>query len=73
MWHLVGIAARMSFELGLHREPLYQVREGQDQHRVDTESFVRSEIRRRCFYCVLAIDRFVCPAHFHKHAAAIRF
>ena len=64
MWHLVGIASRMSFELGLHRESLYQTREGHDQHGVNTESFVQSEVRRRCFYCVLAIDRFAYPVHF---------
>jgi hypothetical protein len=59
MWHLIGIAARMCFELGLHREPLYQARGAPAQPGSNLDRFVRVEVRRRCFFCVLAMDRLV--------------
>lgn len=56
MWHLVGIAVRTAFELGLHHESSYLYkRDGQDA----MDSFRDQEIRRRCFWCVFALDRVV--------------
>ncbi|OJJ08559.1 hypothetical protein ASPVEDRAFT_34701 [Aspergillus versicolor CBS 583.65] len=55
MWHLVGVAARMCLELGLHREQVYQV----PKHRGDSSVVVAHEIRRRCFWSVIAMDRIV--------------
>ena len=55
MWHLVGIAVRMAYELGLHRESAYVVGgEGSQDH---TEGLKNQEIRRRCFWSVFALDR----------------
>ncbi|KAL4790120.1 fungal-specific transcription factor domain-containing protein [Aspergillus venezuelensis] len=53
MWHLVGVASRMCLELGLHREQEYRIGER------NQELFVMNEIRRRCFWCVIALDRIV--------------
>ncbi|KAL6240678.1 hypothetical protein RBB50_012388 [Rhinocladiella similis] len=56
LWHLVGIASRMCFELGLHRESVYYVSEpgasGTDEAAIED-----SEVKRRCFWCVVAMDR----------------
>lgn len=57
MWHLVGIAIRISFELGLHRESTYTLKQ---QHQDSTEyldALRDQEVRRRCFWCVFAMDR----------------
>ncbi|KAK9452662.1 fungal-specific transcription factor domain-containing protein [Dipodascopsis uninucleata] len=48
VWHLVGIAVRLCMELGLHRDS------GREQ-----VSFFETEMRRRCFWCVFALDRMV--------------
>ncbi|KAL4959696.1 transcription factor domain-containing protein [Aspergillus stella-maris] len=53
MWHLVGVASRMCLELGLHREQEYR-KDEQDQGLL-----VMNEIRRRSFWCVIAMDRIV--------------
>lgn len=42
----------MCFELGLHRE-------ARGAHSDNLDYLVRVEVRRRCFFCVLAIDRYV--------------
>ena len=55
LWHLIGMAARMCFELGLHRESVYTV-----QHTsMEKENELREicEVKRRCFWCVFAMDR----------------
>ncbi|KAJ5273287.1 hypothetical protein N7478_008412 [Penicillium angulare] len=52
LWHMVGVAARMCFEMGLHREQGYGYRENFD---VAQQSI--SAISRRCFWCLLAMDR----------------
>ncbi|KAL4901699.1 fungal-specific transcription factor domain-containing protein [Aspergillus multicolor] len=57
MWHLVGIAARMCLELGLHREQVYQVPNSTGN--VATSTVIQSEIRRWCFWSVIATDRVV--------------
>ncbi|KAJ6007384.1 hypothetical protein N7540_011360 [Penicillium herquei] len=54
LWHMVGVAARMSFEMGLHREKSYEYQENLD---VAQQSI--PIIRRRCFWCLLAMDRVV--------------
>ncbi|KIW28917.1 uncharacterized protein PV07_04770 [Cladophialophora immunda] len=56
LWHLVGTAARMCFELGLHRESVYYSPEPAATE-IDEAAFEDSEVRRRCFWCVLAMDR----------------
>ncbi|KAK9447749.1 fungal-specific transcription factor domain-containing protein [Limtongia smithiae] len=48
VWHLVGIAVRLCIELGLHREEVL-VKGG----------YFEIEMRRRCFWCVFALDRMV--------------
>ena len=58
MWHLVGIAVRMSLELGLHRESTYKPTARQKEP--DTNELklgIDCEIKRRCFWCVFAFDR----------------
>ena len=52
LWHMVGVGARMCFEMGLHREQAYEDRGNLD----DTQTMI-SIIRRRCFWCLLAMDR----------------
>lgn len=52
IWHLLGIGARICFELGLHVDP----------RRVDTSSPTRTitmeeEMKRRCFWCLYNLDR----------------
>ncbi|KIX04247.1 uncharacterized protein Z518_07801 [Rhinocladiella mackenziei CBS 650.93] len=56
LWHLVGIAARMCFELGLHRESVYYSPED-GASGIDESAFEDSEVKRRCFWCALAMDR----------------
>lgn len=58
MWHLVGIAVRMAYELGLHHESAYSIKNG-DSDTSSSSSFKEQEIRRRCFWSVLALDRVV--------------
>lgn len=68
LWHLVGVAARMCFELGLHRESLYQTRGDQE---VNPDRLVAAEVRRRCFFCVLAIDRYVSLQFIQRYLASL--
>lgn len=56
MWHIVGIAARMCLELGLHREQVYRIPQESSPHEVSTIQ-IKNEIQRRCFWCVVAMDR----------------
>lgn len=56
LWHLVGIAARMCFEIGLHRESVYYSAEDATSG-TDEGALERSEVKRRCFWCVVAMDR----------------
>lgn len=57
MWHLVGIAIRISFELGLHRESTYILKQSR-QDPENLEALREQETRRRCFWCVFAMDRY---------------
>lgn len=54
LWHMVGIASRMCFELGLHRNQTY--RTPTVPH--DSELLAESETRRRCFWSVVDMDRY---------------
>ncbi|KAH8807164.1 fungal-specific transcription factor domain-containing protein [Xylogone sp. PMI_703] len=59
MWHLVGIAVRIAYELGLHREAAYRIK---NEEAMDTETMEilrDQEIRRRCFWSILTMDRIV--------------
>jgi Fungal specific transcription factor domain/Fungal Zn(2)-Cys(6) binuclear cluster domain len=46
-WHLMGFASRVMVDLGLHNEPRAEFPVSKDE----------SEMRRRVFYCVYALDR----------------
>ena len=52
-WHLIGIAARIMVDLGLHIEPPPETK------------FTREalDMRRRLFYCVYALDRCISMAY----------
>ncbi|KAF8852695.1 hypothetical protein BDZ45DRAFT_599598 [Acephala macrosclerotiorum] len=59
MWHLVGIAVRICYELGLHRESTYRSKAQTDGHEEYLAEQREQETRRRCFWCVFAMDRIV--------------
>ncbi|KAB8223246.1 fungal-specific transcription factor domain-containing protein [Aspergillus novoparasiticus] len=59
LWHIVGVASRMCFELGLHREQTYRPTETTDTSDKISYATIQCEIRRRCFWCVVAMDRIV--------------
>lgn len=56
MWHLVGIAARMCFELGLHKECSYALK-GPGADEVTAKRYAFQESKRRSLWCVLSMDR----------------
>ncbi|KAJ5589832.1 hypothetical protein N7450_003804 [Penicillium hetheringtonii] len=56
LWHMVGIAARMCFEMGLHRNQTYHT---PTTSHSSPELLAESETRRRCFWSVLDMDRVV--------------
>ncbi|UKZ78513.1 hypothetical protein TrVFT333_006255 [Trichoderma virens FT-333] len=62
LWHIVGIAVRMCFELGLHREAMYRTadprRDAADVSFLSPK-YEESQVRRRCFWSVYALDRVV--------------
>jgi hypothetical protein len=56
MWLLVGIAARMCFEMGLHKESVYQLAGPGDDD--DTaKRYSLQESKRRSFWSVFCMDR----------------
>jgi len=57
MWHLVGIAVRIAFELGLHRESAYDCKSRPLVETDELDMLRRQEIRRRCFWSVFTLDR----------------
>lgn len=57
MWHLVGIAARICLELGLHRESAYPIVYSHDLDQSQLARYQQQETARRCFWCVIAMDR----------------
>ncbi|KAB8277113.1 hypothetical protein BDV30DRAFT_245486 [Aspergillus minisclerotigenes] len=58
LWHIVGVASRMCFELGLHREQTYRPTETTNTSDKTSYATIQCEIRRRCFWCVVAMDRY---------------
>lgn len=48
-WYLVGMAARVMVDLGLHQDPPAEVVTDED----------RLDLRRRVFYCIYSLDRLV--------------
>ncbi|KAJ4859683.1 fungal specific transcription factor domain-containing protein [Trichoderma breve] len=62
LWHIVGIAVRMCFELGLHREATYRTA-GSRRDATDVSflspKYEENEVRRRCFWSVYALDRVI--------------
>lgn len=48
-WYLVGMAAKVAIDLGLHQDPPTEVFTNHD----------RLDIRRRVFHCIYCLDRFV--------------
>lgn len=57
MWHLVGIAARICLELGLHRESAYPLKYSRDFDSDDLAKYQQQEVARKCFWCLIAMDR----------------
>lgn len=57
MWHLVGIAARICLELGLHRESAYPLKWSGDFDQAASERYHQQEVSRRAFWCLIAMDR----------------
>ncbi|KAG9256620.1 fungal-specific transcription factor domain-containing protein [Emericellopsis atlantica] len=53
VWHLIGVAARTCLELGLHRASAYVLREEQS----DGAAAEEMEVKRRCFWSLVALDR----------------
>ncbi|GIC92409.1 Zn(II)2Cys6 transcription factor [Aspergillus udagawae] len=56
LWHMVGFAARMCSEQGLHRNETYYKPSGLPDNE---DLLAASETRRRCFWCVVNMDRIV--------------
>lgn len=54
IWHLIGIAARMCVELGLHLDPTH--RSGASK---DAAISFEMEMQRRTFWCFYNLDRYV--------------
>jgi hypothetical protein len=48
-WYLVGMAAKVAVDLGLHQDPPTEVLTNHD----------RLDMRRRVFHCIYCLDRFV--------------
>lgn len=57
MWHLVGIAARICLELGLHRESAYPLKWSSCLDQATMERYHQQEVSRRSFWCLIAMDR----------------
>jgi hypothetical protein len=57
MWHLVGIAVRTTYELGLHRESAYQIKPETVLDDAYRKRLGDQEIWRRCFWSVFDLDR----------------
>lgn len=54
-WTLIGAAARALVDIGMHQDPSKNV----------TISRAKLEIRRRVYWCVYALDRYVCAQVFN--------
>lgn len=59
IWHLIGIGARLCFELGLHLEH-GQLNDGARQSTSEWKLVtLEEEMRKRCFWCLYNLDRYV--------------
>lgn len=58
IWHLVGIGARICFELGLHLEQKQMGRASHGPHQTKSVTLER-ELKKRCFWCLYNLDRVV--------------
>lgn len=56
MWLLVGIAARLCFEMGLHKDSAYPLSEYKDDDAAEKRYLIQ-ESKRRSFWSVLCMDR----------------
>ncbi|KAK1676334.1 fungal-specific transcription factor domain-containing protein [Colletotrichum godetiae] len=58
VWHLIGVAARTCFELGLHKASTYTIPQSRPGDEADVEGRHEDvEIKRRCFWSVVSMDR----------------
>ncbi|KAF7552385.1 hypothetical protein G7Z17_g4333 [Cylindrodendrum hubeiense] len=68
VWHLIGVAARTCLEMGLHRASTYKIprtrnsepRGGDDDSNHgsgDTSKEEEMEIKKKCFWSLIALDR----------------
>lgn len=56
VWHLIGVAARTCFELGLHKSSTYTLPRDGDETEIEARQ-EDLEIKRRCFWSVVSMDR----------------
>ncbi|PVH72281.1 hypothetical protein DL98DRAFT_470641 [Cadophora sp. DSE1049] len=59
LWHLIGMAVRMCIELGLHRESCYTISTHTSPVALAQDLREEVEVKRRCFWCVMSMDRVV--------------
>lgn len=60
LWHMVGIASRMCYEMGLHRESTYSRTQVFGQDDITFLPILEvQKICRQCFWCVICLDRVV--------------
>ncbi|KAI9149913.1 transcriptional regulatory protein [Paramyrothecium foliicola] len=58
VWHLIGLAARMCLEMGLHRATTYQRLQGDQTLGLGVSCDVPSaKLKRKCFWSLVALDR----------------
>lgn len=63
IYHLVGIAARMCFEQGLHADSKSVHGQQKDVLQSGKRVSFVEEMRRRCFWCLYNLDRYVPVSH----------
>ncbi|EGX95799.1 C6 transcription factor (UaY), putative [Cordyceps militaris CM01] len=58
LWHLLGMAARLGLEMGLHREAAYVI-PSHLSPAAQARARHKNEVKRRCFWCLFGMDRIV--------------
>ncbi|TPX06824.1 uncharacterized protein E0L32_002320 [Thyridium curvatum] len=58
LWHLLGMAARLGLEMGLHREAVYVIPPDLSPAALG-RARRKNEVKRRCFWCLFGMDRIV--------------
>jgi hypothetical protein len=58
LWHLLGMAARLGLELGLHREAVYRLPMGLSPANED-RARLEINVKRRCFWSLFQMDRII--------------